>query len=43
MGTKCKAVRTKVELGKLMQGIVYVADVTNQVVAIPIIESERKN
>ena len=36
-----RSVRTKVELGEVDAGIVYVTDVTNQVVAIPIIESEQ--
>ncbi len=36
-----RSVRTKVELGEVDAGIVYVTDVTNRVVSIPIIESEQ--
>ncbi len=36
-----RSVRTKVELGEVDAGIVYVTDVTNQVVSVPIMESEQ--
>jgi len=36
-----RAVRTKVELGEVDAGIVYITDVTNRVVSIPIKDSEQ--
>ena len=36
-----RSVRTKVELGEVDAGVVYITDVTNRVVSIPIKDSEQ--
>ena len=41
MGAKCKIGQNKVELGEVDAGVLYVTDVTNRVVSIPIKESEQ--
>ena len=41
MGAKCKISQNKSRIGEVDAGIVYITDVTNQVVSIPIKESEQ--